>query len=240
MVAMEVELKLLLEKLENVKCESVGKFRFYEGSVKNYPVVVCHCLVMSINAAIATYMAIEKYHPKAMISQGTAGAHRKDIHKGDLVIGEKCINIVSCRTPRKKEGEGSNSFEWELMNFISGEENRLVYQTGDKHLLELAKKVKYEDGKVHFGVIGSGDVWNQEADRILWLNQKYGTLCEEMEGIAVYKVANDSEIPVLGIRIISNNEILGENYDRNLAVKSQEFTHELVLKMIEDYNKEEK
>lgn len=234
MCAMEVEMDFLLEKLENAKCEVVGKYKFYEGTIKNYPVVICQCFVMSINATVATYIAIQKYQPKAIISQGTAGAHGKNIHTGDIVVGEKCINIVSCKTPAKKEGEGSNSLEWDLVNFISGEEDRLEYQYGDEHLIELAKQVYYEDGNVHFGTIGSGDVWNCEADRILWLNEKYGTLCEEMEGIAVYKLANDFQVPVLGIRIISNNEILCEPYDRNIGRKSQEFAYELVLKLIQE------
>ena len=55
-----------------------------------------------------------------------------------------------------------------------------------------------------------------------------------MEGIAVYTVANNFNIPVLGIRIISNNEILGEEFDKNLGLKSQEFTYELILKMIQE------
>lgn len=77
-----------------------------------------------------------------------------------------------------------------------------------------------------------GDIWNREADKILMLLQKYGTLCEEAEGIAVYTVANDFGIPVLGIRVISNNEILNEPYDRNTGLKAQQFTYELILEKI--------
>ena len=77
-----------------------------------------------------------------------------------------------------------------------------------------------------------GDIWNREADKILMFHQKYGTLCEEAEGIAVYTIANDFEIPVLGVRVISDNEILDEPYDRNTGLKSQEFTYELILQKI--------
>ncbi len=234
MTSMKVEAEFLLQKLKNKVCEKVGKYSFYEGTIENYPVVVCHCHIHSVNSAVATYVGIEKYFPIAIISQGTAGAHGKNIHIGDIVIGEKCVNIVCSRTPRKKEGEGSNSLEWDLVNFIEGEDNRLIYQYGDNHLIELAKKVNYTDGKIHFGTIGSGDIWNQETDKILWLNEKYGTLCEEMEGIAVYSIANDFEIPVLGIRVISNNEILEEPYDRNTALKSQEFTYKLILEIVKE------
>lgn len=231
----DVEADFLLSKMENVKQKKVNQYEFYEGTIENYPVVIgwCHC--MTVNAALATYIAIEKYHPIAIINQGSAGAHGKSIHKGDIVIGEKCMNIVSCRTPLKKEGEGSNSLEWELVNFICGEEDRLQYQEADKSLIELAKKVQYKEGTVHVGLIGSGDVWNKEADRILWLHETYGTLCEEMEGIAIYQVANEFGVPVLGIRIVSNNEILQEPYDREIAIKSQRFAYELILKIIEKF-----
>ncbi len=232
--AMQEESDFLINKLKNAKCENVGKYKFYEGFINNYPVVICESLVMSINAAIATHIAIEKYNPIAILNEGTAGAHEKTIHKGDIVIGEKCINITSCKTPNKKAGEGSNSLDWKLVNFISGEENKLEYQYGDKRLINIAKQVTYTEGMVYFGTIGSGDVWNNEIDRILWLNREYKTLCEEMEGIAVYTVANNFNIPVLGIRIISNNEILGEEFDKNLGLKSQEFTYELILKMIQE------
>lgn len=234
MAAMEVEADFLLNQLQNVKCETVNKYKFYEGTINDYPVVVCRMYVMSVNAAVASYIAIEKYNPIAIISQGTAGAHGKNIHKGDIVVGEKCLNIVSCRTPYKKEGEGSNSLEWNLLNFICGEDDRLEYQTGDKHLVDLCKTITYTEGNVHFGTLGSGDVWNHETDKILWLNEKYGTLCEDMESIAIYIVANNFHIPVIGVRIISNNEILGEEYDRNTGLFSQKFVYELILKLINE------
>ena len=165
--AMQEEANFLINKLKNTKCESVGVYKFYEGFINNYPIVICESLVMSINAAVATYIAIEKYKPIAILNEGTAGAHGKDIHKGDIVIGEKCINITSCKTPNKNKGEGSNSLDWNLVSFISGEEDKLEYQYGDKRLINIAKQVTYTEGMVYFGTIGSGDVWNNETDRIL-------------------------------------------------------------------------
>ena len=106
MCAMEVEADFLISKLENAKKTTVNKYEFFEGTINDYPIVVCFCKVMCINAAVATYIAIDKYNPIAIISQGTAGAHGKNIHTGDIVVGEKCVNIVSFKTPQKKEGEG--------------------------------------------------------------------------------------------------------------------------------------
>lgn len=234
MAAMDVEADFLIKKLENMTYETIEKYEFYEGTIEDYPIVICRCYVGTINASIATFISIEKYQPIAILSQGTAGAHGKNIHTGDLVIGEKCVNIVSCKTPYKKEGEGSNSLEWKLLKFISGEQDRLEYQLGDKHFIELAKKIPFPNGKVHFGTLGSGDIWNQETDKILWLHQNYATLCEDMESIAIYTVANRYKIPVIGVRVISNNEILGEPYLRTTGLKSQEFCYQLILEIVKN------
>ena len=78
-------------------------------------------------------------------------------------------------------------------------------------------------------------MWNNEADRIMHLNKKYNTLCEEMEGIAIYQIANQYNIPVIGIRVISNNEVLEEKYDVSTGEKVQYFVQKLVEKYVENY-----
>ena len=65
------------------------------------------------------------------------------------------------------------------------------------------------------------------------MNEKYGILCEEMEGIAIYTVANQYGIPAIDIRVISDNEILKEEYDRNVSIRVQEFTMNLLKEIKE-------
>ena len=62
----------------------------------------------------------------------------------------------------------------------------------------------------------------------LYLNQKYGVLCEDMEGVAVYAVANKYNIPAIDVRVISDNEILDEEYERDISINSQKFV-ELII-----------
>ena len=233
--AMDVEFELLKNKLENLKVSKINKYNFYEGTIDDYPVVICNCLIMSINASIATTLAIHKYNPLVIINEGTSGGHGQNVHKGDIVIGENCINILSAGTPRKEKGEGSNSLEWVLTTFITEKPNRLIYQQANSKLVNLAKSVEYLEGKVHIGTIGSGDIWDREYDRMEMLNKKYGTLCEDMEANAIYTVANQFNIPVIGIKIVSNNEGLGECYERSTGVKSQEFSYELIKKIIKEF-----
>ena len=54
-----------------------------------------------------------------------------------------------------------------------------------------------------------------------------------METIAAYKTANKYKVPIVGIRVVSNNEILQEEYDKSLAKESQIFVISLCKKFKE-------
>lgn len=227
----DVELNYLKEKLEEIRIEKTNLCTFYIGKMFDKTVILCDAKVGLINAAAATTLAIEKYHPDYIINQGCAGGFGENVHKSDIVIGAECINITSMITKHRKVGQGCNLEDWELINFIAGEKDRIVPQKAGDELIELVKKHEHEYpyGKIHYGIIGSGDIWNKECDRLIYLNKKYGMLCEDMEGVAVYTIANQYGIPSIDIRVISDNEILNEEYERNISYKVQEFT-EILLK----------
>lgn len=210
---------------------------FYETNMNNYPVVLCCSNIGCIQASNVVTIGIMKYNPIAIIDEGLAGAHGKEIHKNDIVIGTEVININSVKTPKLKEGEGADVFNWELVTFIKGKDDELKVEKADKLLIECVKEIEkeYTKGKILYGRIGSGDIWNNEADRIMYLNKKYNTLCEEMEGIAIYQIANQYNIPVIGIRIISNNEILNEKYDVSTGEELQYFVKKLVERYVKNY-----
>ena len=155
----------------------------------------------------------------------------KDIHTKDIIIATTISNINSYRTPELKEKEGSNPNNWELLTFLSGETDRYIEYDSNEHLLELTKKIEYLNGNIVYGKIGSGDAWNREVDRILHLNQKYGIICEDMESVAIYRIANKYNIPVISIKIISDNSLIGEEYNRDVGIYLQEFIYEYLLKI---------
>ena len=155
---------------------------------------------------------------------GIAGATSRDIHRKDIVIAEKVININSYRTKMRKEKEGSNPLEWELLTFLSGESDRLIEQSANPKLLSLTKKMsEMRNSTIYYGKIGSGDAWNQEIDRMLDLNKKYGILCEDMEAIATYTICNRRKIPVISIKMISDNAITGEEYKREVGISLKDY-----------------
>lgn len=219
------ETNFLESKLENLETIIIGGFTFSKGKYGDKDIIISRTKVGEINSASATTIGILNFSPEAIINQGTAGGHGRNIHKGDFVIGEKYFQLNAFYSDFLEEGKSYSIDNWKFEEYKSSEDkdlefyNKELYKCATKDLVELAKKElpKLVDSKVHCGIIGSGDVWNREVDRILYLNKEYKTLCEEMETAGVYKIANSFHVPVISIRIISNNEVLKENYEPEVA-----------------------
>lgn len=226
------ETEFLESNLENSEVIIIGGFTFVKGNYENQDIVISITKVGEINASAATTIGILKFNPDIIINQGTAGGHGRDVHKGDVVIGESYIQINTFMCNSLEEGKGFNVENWNIKEYQSDEDKELnlSYKNATKELVDLAQNILPEiyNGKVHSGVIASGDVWNRECDRILYLNTEYKTLCEEMETAGVYKIANSFGVPVITIRIISNNEILKEEYEPQIAEKCQKLIYEFV------------
>ena len=221
-------LESMLEEKEEIY---VGEYMFFKGKYGKIDIVISRTKVGEINASTATTIGILKFSPKFIINQGTAGSHGKEIHKGEFVVGERYIQINSYYSNSVEEGKGYSLDNWIIKEYNENtDENIKNYKFADSKLLSLAKDIlpKISKTKVNFGVIGSGDVWNREADRILYLHNNFGTLCEDMETAGVYKTANNLHIPIIGIRVVSNNEILKEDYESTIATECQKLVYEFV------------
>lgn len=219
------ELRELIRMIPHgVQC-AVNGFAFYETELNGKRIILSRTGVGMMNACIATMTAIQAYHPDCIINQGTAGGHTRDIRYGDIVIGEESVYLNNMRMPLKGSGEGSDALAWR-----PGRSNTVVVEA-DEQLIETARQVEYE-GRVIVGRLGAGDIFSREADRIDWLHKQMGHLCEDMESTAVYKACEACSVPVLGLRIISNNELIGPRDDEEKYRKAQIDLQLFVRKMI--------
>ena len=236
--AIDIEINYLITILEDVEIETIGTYKYFKGKINNYPVIVSKTKIGQTNAGASTSIAILKYNPILIINQGTAGGHGKRIHKGDIVIGEDYINLTAFRIERREEGTGSDIKGWKIRAFYTDTQHH-IYNIADKRLIEIAMNLKeeYTRGAVHVGRIASGEIWNRESDRIMFIYKKYNTLCEEMETGAVYTIAKNFNIPVIGIRVITNNEVLKELYEKefakDIAKSCQEYVEKIAKNVIE-------
>ena len=240
--AMDVETEKFAANLDNMEEVTISGWDFYKGTINDYPVVVSRTEIGMTNAAVATTLGIENFNPVAIINQGTAGGHDPDLHQFDIVLGKNVVNFGAYKTDFKDNGEGIDPKSWKPMTLGVPVDGEIVEHSsfeGDKILLEAANSVKdkYTSGKIVEGTIGSADEWNKEIDRILWLNETFDTSVEEMETASAAQVATAYGVPFLGIRVLSNNEVHKEEYNRNTGENCQEYVMEVVKTYIDNYLK---
>ena len=234
---MPIEAEKFAKKLTDVKIEKSGSFVFYIGTLDNYPVIVSKTGKGMENTAANTAIAIEKYHPIAIINQGTSGGHDPDLNVGDIVLGKRTVNTGSLKSGDLGKNQGSNPMTWGPMDLMASEGSgsdpnakKIRYYEGDKDLLASAIAVKntYTKGKVVEGTIASSDFWNDEIDRINWFHVNYGSSVEEMEGAAGAQIASAYGVKFLGIRVLSNNKSNGGKYNPATAEGNQDYVYEVV------------
>jgi adenosylhomocysteine nucleosidase len=239
--AMPIEVQGFSKKLNDVKEEKSGAFVFYKGTLNHYPVIVVKTGKGMENAAAATAVAIEKYHPIAIINEGTAGGHDPNLHVADIVLGKKTVNIGSFKTEVKGKNQGIDPTQWQPMDLMASEGSgsssdatKIHYYDGDKDLLAAANAVKdkYTKGKVVEGIIGSANIWNNEIDRIQWFHDKFGTSAEEMEGFSEAQISNEYGVPFLDIRVLSDNATNGGKYNPKTAGPCQDYVIEVLKQYI--------
>ena len=225
--AMDAELSLLLHRLQSPRRILKGGYAFYTGYLQDVPVVLSRTLIGAVNVAAATTLALS-FSPIALLNQGTAGGHSEKAPRGSIVLGTSYLNASSVNTAFRAAGQGVDLTGWTLRPCEQAQNGRTVEKTvftPDSRLLSVARRVKerYHDGPVVEGVISSSDFWNRELDRIAWARETHHSLCEEMEAAPVCQLCESYGIPMLGWRVISNNEVTGEDYNLHTARLSQLF-----------------
>lgn len=229
--AMDVELSHLLSCLENKEEVTFGGFTYSKGTLNGVPVVLVASRIGIVNATIATLLGIYHFKPRCVISQGTSGAHNPDLRRGDIVLGENIVCFDAHLSLQRDEGNGmvfEDCLMFALESFNGDEWEKKISFNSDEKLLEIAKNTPYDYGKLFAGTVGTSMSWNREIDKIKTLRGMFNTDCEEMETWAIVQTCENFKVPFLSIRIISNSELTGEDYQRETAIYCQKYVLELI------------
>jgi len=235
--AMPSETDALVARLERATTERIGGWTFWRGEVDGYPVIVSRTLKGMENAGAATAIAIERFHPAAIINQGTSGGHDPALHLYDIVLGASAVNIGAFRSPFREKGKGANPMQWMPLDLTASEGSagydpnarHIARFDGDATLLQIARGVtSYKRGRVVDGVIGSSDIWNDEIDLIAKFHADYGTSVEEMETASAAQIAGLYGVPFLGIRVVSDNTTNGSAYDGKTGEACESYVYDVV------------
>ena len=241
---MDVEVDTMVAALQEKQALTIGAWTFWQGTLAGYPVVISRTEVGLANAAAATTLAIERFKPRLIINQGTSGGHDPALHRGDIVIATKSFNMGAYRSDFTPADQGIDPRKWHNFEVTMRlrDNGRLVEHSsfaGDPELVgrALGMADRYQHGRVVAGIIGTADEWNRQVARINWLHQTYNTAAEEMETASAALVAEAYKIPFVGIRVLSNTDLHGEEFDPQTAIHCQQFVIDYTKALINSFNK---
>ncbi len=216
-----------LEKKHEVKLQS---WTYWTGRIGKLSVVISRTGEGPVNATASTIVAIEQFHPKLIIDQGTAGGHDPDLHVYDIVVGEKTIDCSAVMSDHGDTGSGVDPNRWHpLYPKIDGTEYRGY--PGDPELVAAALANPYRKGKVVKGVIGSGFQFIRELDQIAWMRRTFGTRSEDWESAYIAGAAQAMHVRFVAIRVISDTEWNHPNLERDAGAIGAQFVLDLLRRL---------
>lgn len=217
--ALPQEIEILRENLQGCKVVNLAGTEAYSGQIGNYEVLIAEAGMGKVCAAASAQALITKFSPDYIINTGCAGALKKGLNVGDMVISDATV-------------------EWDLDLIAIGLERGFVSSIGkvrmeaDKWLCEELNKVI--DDKVTTGLIVSGDefVSTKEQKDIIF-NSFPDALCAEMEGAAVGHVCMQNQVPFCVIRCMSDtaDHDSGVNFSEFMPVAGKK-SAEYILKFL--------
>jgi len=226
-VAMKREREPLLQKMTDVKNLNINGFDVCTGKLGNTNVIAGVSGPGLINMASLVTMVCSQYQISQIVNFGMVGGYGTEIHKNDLIICTEAMNIGSYMTDFKDEG--IDIYKWNHITFTDGGEDKLkVYNSGASQV-EKAKTISYPNN-MHYGRIGSADIWNNEKEMIKMLMSRYSIICEDMEAVAIYQIAEKFGVPCVAIKGVSDNSFLGEPYDDSVIPFLNAYVEEYLKK----------
>lgn len=206
--AMEEEVHVLRDKLNNLKKEEIAGSEYNVGTYEGKEVVLLKSGIGKVNAAMATAILLEKYQPDVVINTGSAGGLHTDLNVGDVVIS----------TEVRHHDVDVTAFNYEYGQ-VPGMPAAFP---ADEKLKEIAKNCaeKVTGIQVVEGLIVTGDSFMNDPVRVEFVKGKFGDLyAVEMEAAAIAQVCYAFKVPFVVTRALS--DIAGKESD----VSFDQFIH---------------
>jgi len=225
--AMDEEVAILREKIENRQETTVAESVFYTGTLNGYDVILLKSGIGKVNAAISTTILLQQFKPDYVVNTGSAGGHLKTLNVGDIVISSEVRH---------------HDVDVTAFNYEYGQVPGLPAAfKADEKLIELAEKSAegITDIQVVTGLIATGDSFMNDPERVSFVSQKFGDLyAVEMEAAAVAQVCHQFKVPFVVIRALSDiagkeSDVSFEQFLQTAAAHSSN----VVEKIVEQINK---
>ncbi len=190
--AMEQELKLLVEHLENKVEHQVLGNTYYEGVLGNHQVVLVQSGIGKVMSAMSVAVLADHFGVDAVINTGSAGAVATGLNVGDVVVADQlAYHDVDVTAFGYDYGQ------------MAGQP---LYFESDKAFVETFEKVLNEANITSkIGLIATGDSFIAGQDKIDAIKAAFPqVLAVEMEGAAIAQAAHNLKKPFIVVRAMSD------------------------------------
>lgn len=204
--AMSEERDAFLSLMDDIKLIKLRKILYhgmefdnkcYKGKLKGKDVVIIHCGVGKVYAAIITTLTIRKFKPELIVNVGCAGSLNSDIHVGDVVVGTRVA-------------------DWDVV--VPGWERSIFSDkmsfACDERFSKLLKSVKTKVN-TKLGYIVSGDEFIYKKSQVNIIKKYFpDALCGEMEGSSIANACYAFGINCAIVRSISDETLVNGDYKK--------------------------
>lgn len=223
--AMQVEVEILLGKMENRQERVIAGSTFYAGKLEGLDVVVVQCGVGKVNAALCAQILCDCFGVTHLVNTGIAGSLNAALDIGDLVVSTDAMY---------------HDFDCTHFGYPYGRVPGMDVTAfpADETLADFAFAAaeQVNPGHTRRGRIASGDKFVAEKSVKEQIIAATGGLCTEMEGAAIAQTAYRNGVPFVILRAISDKaddsaQMDYPTFERQAAHRCAEVTRKLAEKL---------
>lgn len=190
--AMEEELKLLVENLEDKSQETVLSNVYYSGRYDEHELVLVQSGVGKVMSAMSVAILVESFKVDAIINTGSAGAVATGLNVGDVVVADTLVYHDVDLT--------AFGYDYGQMSM------QPLYFHSDKTFVSTFEAVlSKEEMTSKIGLIATGDSFIAGQEKIDVIKGHFPqVLAVEMEGAAIAQAAQATGKPFVVVRAMSD------------------------------------
>lgn len=190
--AMEEEVTLLREQIENCQTLKRGGCEIYSGKLQGVDIALLKSGIGKVSAALGCTLLIEHFQPDVIINTGSAGGLASTLKVGDIVISNEV----------RYHDADLTAFGYEPGQ-MAGCPAAFI---ADEKLIHLAEQAvqKLRLNSVR-GLICSGDAFINGAEPLARIKATFPNVAAvEMEAAAIAHVCHQFKVPFVIVRAISD------------------------------------
>lgn len=221
--AMEQEVSILKQNLENGQTISKAGCTFYTGQLKGVDVVLLQSGIGKVAATVGTTLLLNEYQPDVVINTGSAGGFDASLNLGDVVISSEV----------RHHDVDVTAFGYEIGQMAQ----QPAAFVADESLIKVAENAltQMEDKHAVRGLICTGDAFVASAERQGFIRQHFpSVVAVEMEAAAIAQTCHQFNVPFVVVRAISDvaDKEASMSFDEFLPLAAKS-SSAMVIKMVE-------